>query len=160
MLRSRPFAGQSLDFMDREQRVEARSARMANLAEIRRAAPGAARGVITRVLGAAPAQPKEDVSQSGAYMTAAKALGYCMRCDKKVVPLTGELDFCHADLGKGQGFKTDVRRGWPGCRGCHEFVSRELPRAVRRAVEYLLGLMTRAAVRAAGTWPKSLEDLS
>jgi hypothetical protein len=99
---------------------------------------------------------KEDASQSGPYMTAAKALGYCMRCGVQVVPLTGLLDFCHADLGKGAGLKTDCRRGWPGCRKCHDIVSRELPKAVRRAVEWLLGVMTRAAVTEAGTWPKWL----
>lgn len=146
--------------MSREQRVEQRSARMANLAEIHRAAPPAARGVITRVLGPAPAQPKEDASQSGAYMAAAKALGYCMRCGRRAVPLTGELHFCHADEGKGQGIKTDVRRGWPGCPKCHEIVGRQLLKPVRRAIEYLLGVMTRAAIRQAGTWPKNLPDWS
>jgi hypothetical protein len=99
---------------------------------------------------------KEDASQSGPYMAAAKALGYCMRCDRKVAPHTGGLDFCHADAGKGMGLKTDVRRGWPGCRACHEIVGRKLPRAVRRAVEYLLGVMTRAAIIATGTWPARL----
>jgi hypothetical protein len=100
---------------------------------------------------------KEEASQSGAYMAAAKALGYCMRCGLQVEPRNGLLDFCHADLGKGQGIKTDVRLGWPGCRKCHEIVGRELLRPVRRAVEYLLGVMTRAAVIAAGTWPKRLQ---
>ena len=31
---------------------------------------------------------KEACSQSMAYQTAAKSLGYCMRCDLKVEPLT------------------------------------------------------------------------
>jgi hypothetical protein len=100
---------------------------------------------------------KENASQSGAYMVAAKGLGYCMRCGAQVVPLTGQLDFCHADMGKSQGLKTDVRRGWPGCRACHEEVGRKLPRPVRRAAEILLAVMTRAAVLEAGTWPKRLE---
>jgi len=103
---------------------------------------------------------KEDASQSGAYMRAAKSLGYCMRCGVQVAPLTGLLDFCHADLGKGQGWKTDSRRGWPGCRDCHEEVGRKLSKPVRRAVEYLLGVMTRAAVLAAGLWPKNLPEWS
>jgi hypothetical protein len=130
---------------------------MANLAEIQRAAPASARGVITRVLGPAPAVPKEDASQSGTYMAAAKALGYCMRCGK---PSTykGDLDFCHADYGKGEAIKTDVRLGWPGCRACHEVVGRQLLKPVRRAIEFLLGVMTRAAMRDAGTWPKNLPD--
>ena len=100
---------------------------------------------------------KENASQSGPYMAAAKALGYCMRCGK-VSSGPGSLHFCHADEGKGQGIKTDVRRGWPGCPGCHEEVGRRLTKPVRRAVEFILGLMTRCAVREAGTWPKKLED--
>jgi hypothetical protein len=102
---------------------------------------------------------KEDASQSGPYMRAAKSLGYCMRCGVQVEPNKGLLDFCHADIGKGQGLKTDCRKGWPGCRACHEEVGRALPKPVRRAVEYLLGVMTRAAVLAAGTWPKRLPML-
>jgi hypothetical protein len=100
---------------------------------------------------------KENVSQSGAYMVAAKGLGYCMRCGVQVVPMTGMLDFCHTDMGKAQGLKTDVRCGWPGCRACHEEVGRKLSRPVRRAVEILLAVMTRAAVLETGTWPKRLE---
>jgi hypothetical protein len=153
-LRNSGFA-RSLTVLDRDQRIAQRAARMANLAEIHRAAPPAARGVIARVLGPAAPVPKEDASQSGSYMAAAKALGHCMRCGK---PSTGpgSLQFCHADEGKGQGIKTDVRRGWPGCPECHEAVGRRMLKAVRRAVEYLLGVMTRAAVREAGTWPKTL----
>jgi hypothetical protein len=75
----RPFSGRAALPLTRDQRIEARATRMANLAEIQRAAPPAARGVISRVVGAAAPVPKEDASQSGAYMTAAKALGYCMR---------------------------------------------------------------------------------
>lgn len=155
--RTARFGAQFAAVMDREQRIEARAARMANHAEIHRAAPPAAKGVIARVLGLGAPIPKEDASQSGAYMTAAKALGYCMRCGRQVVPLTGALNFCHADEGKGQGIKTDVRRGWPGCPPCHETVGRRMLKPVRRAIEYLLGVMTRAAVREAGTWPKTLE---
>ncbi len=103
---------------------------------------------------AAPA-PKEAVLSSQPYERAAKALGYCMRCGRASTR-KGDLDFCHADLGKGTAIKTDVRRGWPGCRKCHEEVGRVLIRPVRRAVEYLLGVMTRAAVLAAGSWPKRL----
>jgi hypothetical protein len=98
---------------------------------------------------------KESASQSGPYMRAAKALGYCMRCGC-IRARDGGLDFCHADQGKGQGLKTDVRRGWPGCRRCHEIVGREMTKPVRRAVEILLGAMTRAAVQEAGTWPARL----
>lgn len=154
MIRS-GFRSNAMPLLDRDTRVAARAARMHNLAEIHRAAPNAARGVIERVIGAAPAVEKEGAIQSPAYERAAKALGYCMRCDKHSTG-AGSLDFCHADLGKGQGLKTDSRRGWPGCRSCHECVGRELSRAARRAVEYLLGVMTRAAIDEAGTWPKRL----
>lgn len=99
---------------------------------------------------------KDRAIQSDAYERAAKALGYCMRCGCTVIPLTSQLDFCHRDLGKGMGLKTDSREGWPGCRACHEIVGRELARAVRRAVEIFLGAMTRAAVIDAGAWPKRL----
>lgn len=95
---------------------------------------------------------KEDAVQSPTYQRAAKALGHCMRCGAEHVP----LDFCHADLGKGKGLKTDSRRGWPGCRGCHETVGRKLARPVRRAVEYILGFLTRCEILAAGTWPANL----
>lgn len=112
--------------------------------------------VMTRCDAPARPIPKEGAVQSGLYMRAAKSLGYCMRCGLQLGPHKGLLDFCHADLGKGQGLKTDVRRGWPGCRRCHETVGRELSKPARRAVEYLLGVMTRAAVMAAGLWPKKL----
>lgn len=137
------------------QRAAQRAANLAALCVPSRA-PG--RAVMARCDGMAAAVVKESASQSPAYMRAAKALGYCMRCGLQVVPLTGGLDFAHADLGKGQGLKTDCRRGWPACRACHEAVGRELPKPVRRAVEYLLGVMTRAAVREAGTWPKSVPE--
>lgn len=112
--------------------------------------------VMARCDAVVRAVPKENASQSGPYMRAAKGLGYCMRCGVQVVPMTGALDFCHADLGKGTGIKTDVRLGWPGCRFCHETVGREMLKPVRRAVELLLGVMTRAAVIEAGTWPAKL----
>ena len=101
---------------------------------------------------------KEACSQSMAYQTAAKSLGYCMRCDLKVEPLTGQLHFCHADEGKGVAIKTDVRRGWPGCPFCHEEVGRHMAKPVRRAVEFLLAAMTRQAIKDAGKWPKNLEE--
>lgn len=157
-LKNSGFA-KSMTAMDRGARLAARARRMRNMAEAVRAAPTASRGVIERAIGAAPPIPKEEASQSGTYMAAVRALGYCMRCGKHSTG-PGSLHFCHADLGKGQGIKTDSRRGWPGCPECHEVVGRKLLKPVRRAVEYLLGVMTRAAVRAAGTWPKNLPDWS
>lgn len=146
--------------LSREERVEARAKRMANLAEIQRAAPPTVRGVIERVVGAAPGQPKENVSQSEAYMAAVRALGYCMRCGCTLKK--GEGQFCHADQGKGMGLKTDVRRGWLGCAGCHFHVgtSGRMPRAERRAEESRLAAKTRELVMRAGTWPKNLPQWS
>lgn len=120
-------------------------------AALLRPAPGR-RGTYAGATSGVPVV-KEDASQSQAYQRAAKALGHCMRCG-----LAGcALDFCHADLGKGQGLKTDVRRGWPGCRACHEEVGRRMLKPVRRAVEFLLAALTRYEIIAAGTWPASLE---
>lgn len=91
-------------------------------------------------------------SQHTGYMVAVRALGYCMRCGVSCRP-----DFCHRNAGRGKGEKSDVREGWPGCRPCHQQVDTGgWPRAVRRAVELLLGAMTRAAIIAAGTWPERL----
>lgn len=151
--------------MTRRNAPEARAAqreaeKAANLAALCTPARTLHTARMVRRVGVAHAVPKEAASQSPAYQRAAKALGYCMRCGRQVAPLTGELDFCHADIGKGQGLKTDARLGWPGCRECHETVGRQMAKAVRRAVEYLLGVMTRAAVREAGTWPKNLSEWS
>lgn len=135
-----------------EQRQEARLARIAAQCLHSLATPR--RGTMS---GSTSGRPilKEAAIQSGPYMRAAKALGYCMRCGRPSAG-PGGLDFCHADLGKGQSIKTDVRRGWPGCRACHEVVGRCLPKPIRRAVEYLLGALTRACVLEAGTWPARL----
>lgn len=146
--------GRFLPQASRAEKVEARQARLAVLCE-----SVARNGIVGAVMGGTTltALPKEGVLQSPSYERAAKALGYCMRCGW-LSRIKGDLDFCHADCGKGQGFKTDSRRGWPGCRSCHEEVSRHLAKPVRRAVEYLLGLMTRHAVNEASTWPKRLPD--
>lgn len=97
--------------------------------------------------------PKENASQSEAYMAVVRSLGYCMRCKRPCRP-----DFCHRDMGKGTGIKTDVREGWPGCRPCHDFVgaSGNLPKQERRALELDLGAQTRAAVIARDLWPRRL----
>jgi hypothetical protein len=101
---------------------------------------------------------KEDASQSAAYMAAVRALGYCMRCGCTLKK--GEAQFAHADQGKGMGIKTDARRGWCACAGCHFHVgtSGRMPKAERRDEEDRLAFKTRALVRKAGTWPKALAD--
>jgi hypothetical protein len=102
---------------------------------------------------------KENLLQHTGYMAAVRGLGYCMRCRRSCRP-----QFCHADMGKGVGIKTDVRRGWPGCGagewgpGCHWLVgtSGNYSKEQRRALEADLGRRTREAVKAAGTWPARL----
>jgi hypothetical protein len=116
-------------------------------------------------VGADVFHPKQNVCTSGAYMAAARNLGFCVRCgfvqpsDRK-----GLIQFCHADQGKGAAIKTDVRRGWAGCGphdgmpGCHWEVgtSGQLSKANRRAEEDRLGELTRRELRRRGLWPKSV----
>jgi hypothetical protein len=98
---------------------------------------------------------KHPMLQHEGYMAAVRLLGYCMLCRHECRP-----QFCHRDQTKGMGLKTDVREGWPGCADCHYMVgtSGKLAKEDRRALELRLGAQTREAVRAAGTWPKSLPD--
>lgn len=109
----------------------------------------------------APA-PKERVLKSAAYENAVRALGFCVRCGRACRP-----QFCHADQGKGQGLKTDVREGWAGCGcwgpmdpGCHYIVgtSGTLPKEERRAEEKRLAATTRHEVRVRGLWPKNVAE--
>lgn len=97
---------------------------------------------------------KERASQHSGYMAAVRDLGYCMLCKRCCRP-----QFCHADMGKGERIKTDVRRGWPGCPECHWLVgtSGHYPKQERRELESILGWRTRQAVIAAGTWPPRLQ---
>ncbi|MCC2632162.1 MAG: hypothetical protein K0S48_48 [Ramlibacter sp.] len=96
---------------------------------------------------------KEQMLQHRGYEDAVRGLGYCMRCRLACRP-----QFCHADMGKGTGIKTDCRRGWPGCPDCHWLVgtSGYYTKEQRRAVEADLAQRTRNAVIAAGTWPARL----
>jgi hypothetical protein len=134
----------------REQRLRARQKRMA--AQVVRARASTMSGTTTGP------HPKEEALESAAYERAVRDLGYCMRCGWR-----GRPQFCHRDQGKGAGIKTDVREGWPGCASCHGALgghtgAARLPKEVRRAEELHLGFLTRRAVRAAGTWPKSVPD--
>lgn len=110
------------------------------------------RGVYAGAVSGEPVE-KESAIQSAAYMNAVRSLGYCMHCGVECRP-----DFCHRDMGKGAGIKTDCREGWPGCRPCHDFIgaSGKLRREDKREVELMLGAKTRAAIEAAGMWPASL----
>jgi hypothetical protein len=102
---------------------------------------------------------KENPLVSEAYRELVRAMP-CAHCGRPP-----RSQFCHADMGKGAGLKTDDRRGWPGCGphgdhqpGCHWLVgtSGRIPKAERRALEERYGAQTRAAILAAGKWPKNL----
>lgn len=108
--------------------------------------------------GGTTGQPvlKEMAIQHLGYEAAVRNLGYCMRCGRVCRP-----QFCHRDQGKGGGIKTDSRQGWPGCEDCHAWLGGHagggrMPKEERREEETDLARRTRAAVIAAGTWPKSL----
>lgn len=100
---------------------------------------------------AAPIE-KENASQHGTYMALVRMLP-CARCNKH-----GPSQFCHADMGKGQGIKTDVRRGFPGCPECHALLgsSGKIPRAERRELERQYGDQTRAKMLELKLWPRTL----
>lgn len=103
--------------------------------------------------------PKECViAEHEGYMNLVRAMA-CAHCGRPP-----RSQFCHADEGKGVGAKTDCRRGWPGCgdsygrRGCHSILGSSglLGKDMRRLLESKYAAQTRAAILAAGDWPKSL----
>jgi hypothetical protein len=110
--------------------------------------------------------PKDNPVQSETYMAAVRQLA-CDRCG-----IEGYTQFCHADIlgrgGKGKGLRSDCRLGWPGCGphgsepGCHWYVgtSGKMSKAERHEYEAAAGRRTRAAIRAAGAWPKDLAPWS
>ena len=86
----------------------------------------------------------------------------CARCGKP-----GPSQAAHSDsAGKGMGIKSDDRTCYPLCadgpgwRGCHYLIGTGgmLSREQRRELEARYGAQTRAAIRAAGLWPKGLEE--
>lgn len=136
----------------REDRVQARAARMTSMALAAAARPVPVRASMSGSTSGVAIE-KENAVQHQGYMAAVRRLGYCMRCKRPCRP-----QFCHRDEGKGTGIKTDVRQGWPGCDGCHRFVgsSGNLPKPQRRAEEDRLAAETRAEVERRGWWPKRL----
>ncbi len=98
------------------------------------------------------AVPKECAIQHQGYMDLVRD----MPCDRCGHP--PRSDFAHADTGKGQGIKTDCRRGFPLCRSCHHLIGStgKLGRDERRRLEAEYGARTRARIIAAGTWPARL----
>lgn len=96
--------------------------------------------------------PKENVIQHKGYMDLVRAMP-CAHCGKAPRSV-----FCHSDMGKGTGIKTDSRRGWPGCTRCHELIGStgKLGRNERRRLEDEYSAKARAQLLAEGTWPRSL----
>lgn len=96
--------------------------------------------------------PKENALQHAGYMDLVRAMP-CAHCGR-----APRSQFCHTDETKGMGIKTDCRKGWPGCGDCHHAIGtkRIYPKDERRALEARYAAQTRAAIVAAGLWPKSL----
>ena len=111
------------------------------------------RGSMAPVAGIpASAIEKENALQHAGYMGLVRAMP-CAHCGR-----APRSQFCHTDETKGMGIKTDCRKGWPGCDDCHYLIGtkRIYPRDERRALEARFAAETRAAVLAAGLWPKTL----
>jgi hypothetical protein len=99
---------------------------------------------------------KEGLIQSAAYMNLVRAMP-CAHCG---APTRSE--FCHSDMGKGTGIKSDCREGWPGCHACHDAIGtrRIYPRLKRRELEATMARQTREKIEAAGLWPANLPKWS
>ena len=95
---------------------------------------------------------KENALQHAGYMDLVRSMP-CAHCGR-----APRSQFCHTDETKGMGIKTDCRKGWPGCDECHFLIGtkRIYPRDERRALEARYAAQTRAAIVAAGLWPKKL----
>lgn len=104
--------------------------------------------------------PKEEPVQHQGYMDLVRAMP-CAHCGRP--PRSA---FCHSDMGKGKGIKTDCRLGWPGCHddlgrnreGCHTLIGSRgvFTKEQRRTLEATYSARTRAAIVAAGKWPPRL----
>jgi hypothetical protein len=95
---------------------------------------------------------KECVLQHRAYMALVRTLP-CAHCGKR-----GPSQFCHRDMGKGMGIKTDAREGFPGCPSCHVLLGStgKIPREERRELELEYGRKTRELLLRVGAWPPGL----
>jgi len=102
--------------------------------------------------------PKEHAVVSEAYRDLVRAMP-CARCG-----YPPRSQFCHTDIDKGMGLKTDDRQGWPGCGphnnepGCHWLLgsSGRLGKERRRELEAEYAAKTRAEIIRRGLWPKNL----
>lgn len=136
-IQSRPFAGQRTHaFLDRDQRIEARAARNANMAEIVRAAPASAKGIIERVVGPAPAQPKPEPRRNATLLEMARGRG-CKFAIPGVCSFNRQTTVaCHSNEsahGKAKARKADDCYVVYGCMNCHSWYdTRPAARDVKR----------------------------
>lgn len=102
--------------------------------------------------------PKEPPARSEPYRRLVAAMA-CMNCR-----INDNSQAAHPNVGKAKGMKADDRLCFPLCAvrfnapGCHYlFDTHQLfPRSQRAKVEREWGEQTRAAILAAGAWPKNL----
>lgn len=95
---------------------------------------------------------KESPARSEAYRRLVAAMP-CADCRHP-----GPCQAAHANQGKGLALKTDDRTCFPLCPRCHRMHDQgaHTSREMRRDMEAQWGAATRAAILAAGIWPKNL----
>lgn len=104
------------------------------------------------------AVPKDEPARSEEYRRLVAAMP-CIHCGR-----VGASQAAHGDMNKGGHIKSDDRTCYPACadaplrQGCHSLIGAtgSFTREQRRAIEARYARQTRAAIMAAGTWPKSL----
>jgi hypothetical protein len=124
MRRTSGFASKVTAAMDREQRLDVRSARMANLMEIQRAAPPVARGVVARFTDEVNAVPKDPADRNQNV----RDLAMGEECQVRYMPVCrgpGVTEFtvwAHPntlDENKGGAYKGHDSAGVFACDRCH-----------------------------------------
>lgn len=112
--------------------------------------------VMGRADGCNATVEKENLIQNAGYMDLVRAMP-CAHCG---APPRSE--FCHSDMGKGTGIKSDCREGWPGCHACHDAIGtrRIYPREQRRELEASMARKTRNQIETQGLWPSNLPKWS
>ena len=129
-----------------EPRVEREPRPMATFVHAKPLSRGVMAGAVS-----GKAVEKDNPLRSEAYRRLVAAMP-CANCAK---PAPSQA--AHANAGKGMATKTDDRTCWPACPSCHrDFDQGGMSRENRRVLEALYGQRTRAAILAAGTWPKNL----
>jgi hypothetical protein len=139
--------------LTREEKLERR---MANMAEILRAAPRSAASVVARIVGPAMPQPKHDYVRSPALMRAYRLIP-CQHCGAE----DGTVCGAHAnwaDFGKGRGIKADDNRCASLCAACHSMLDSGsiLGRAERMAMWFTAHVKTVNELVRRGLWPSAV----